>query len=205
VSGDSYADPCDTALRTPARRSGESWANGSVALSRRPGLGGTQGRAIAVWSGTKYARLVCPAARREAERPLPKASSSPMQQTRLPAAWGRPIRSNPPECPSGGVPVAAVHAVCTHLAVAGAAHSVDLGRHQPLGETAHHLSQQVAAVRVEVFTQPLQRVHVVGGDRVSSRNSSQDSLHVVVVASGGPPALPARPIHHNPGLKPTAD
>jgi hypothetical protein len=56
------------------------------------------------------------------------------------------------------------------LAVAGVAQHLDLGGHQPLGERADHLPQQITAIIVEVLAQPLERVHLVGDHRVSSRN-----------------------------------
>jgi hypothetical protein len=68
------------------------------------------------------------------------------------------------------IAVAAIGPLGGDLAVGGVARRVDLGRHQSLGEGAHHLAQQVRAVLVEVLAQPLERVHVVGDfHRVSSQ------------------------------------
>jgi hypothetical protein len=74
-------------------------------------------------------------------------------------------------------------------AAAGVTRHVDLGRHQPHGERSHHLPRQIAAVRLEVLAQPLQRVHVAGDHRVdflSDRLCGFLEDDAVVVASGGP-------------------
>jgi hypothetical protein len=46
--------------------------------------------------------------------------------------------------------------------MAGVAHHINLGGHQPLGERAHHLTQQITALSIEVLAQRLEGVHVVG-------------------------------------------
>jgi site-specific DNA recombinase len=104
--------------------------------------------------------------------------------------------------------VAGVHPLGTPLAIAGAAHGVGLGRHQPLGEAAHHVTDKVGLVMLEVLAQPVERVQAVKGHRISPLGSSlSDFLEVgaVVVASGGSSARqgqgPTGLVHHSCGLK----
>jgi hypothetical protein len=66
----------------------------------------------------------------------------------------------------GPIAVAALDALRGDLAISGVAQHLDLGGHHPLGETADHLAQQIAAFGVELLAQPLERVHVVGDHRV---------------------------------------
>jgi hypothetical protein len=102
------------------------------------------------------------------------------------------------------VTVAAVGPLRSDLTETGVAQHIHLGGHEPLGERAHHLTQQIAALRVEVLAQPIERVHVVGDHRVLLSGSSFAGLpevDAVVVASGGPSPHQSWPVHHELGLK----
>ena len=77
------------------------------------------------------------------------------------------------------VAVAGVDPLGTALAVAGPADGVGLGRHQPLGEAAHHLAQQVRVVLLEVLAQPLERVQAVNSHRISPLGCRGTSLRLV--------------------------
>jgi hypothetical protein len=67
------------------------------------------------------------------------------------------------------VAVAGVDPLGAALAVASAADGVGLGRHQGLGEAAHHLADQVRVVMLELLAQPVERVQAVKSHRISSR------------------------------------
>ena len=79
---------------------------------------------------------------------------------------GQVDRSYPGVEGAGSVAVAAVGALGADLAVTGVAQHFDLGGHEPLGEAADHLAQQIVVFGLKVLAQPLERVHVCGDHRV---------------------------------------
>jgi hypothetical protein len=85
---------------------------------------------------------------------------------------GQIDRAHPGVKLTGPVAVAAVGPLRGDLTEAGVAQHIHLGGHQPLGERAHHLTQQIAALRLELLAQPIQRVHVVRDHRVLLSGSS---------------------------------
>jgi hypothetical protein len=104
------------------------------------------------------------------------------------------------------VAVAGVHSVGTALAVTGATDGIGLGRHEPLGEALHHLTQQVGVVLLELLAQPAERVQAVKSHRISPLGCWYFvEVDAVVVASGGPSARqdpgPTGLVHHSCGLK----
>ena len=79
---------------------------------------------------------------------------------------GQVDRPHPSVQGAGPVAVAAVRALRGDLAEARVAQHLHLGGHQPLGETADHVPQQIIAFDLEVLAQPLERVHVGRDHRV---------------------------------------
>ena len=96
------------------------------------------------------------------------------------------------------VAVAIVHPLRAHLTPARAGQHVDLGGHQPLGELAHHLPQQIVLVAVELLAQPVQRVHRVVDHRVLPLARLGKDCKRLTRWSSRPRDL--RPLHHYLGL-----
>ena len=184
--------------RRPRRRG--SWPSATPALGRSPRCPAS-GPCPRPGGWRRPARSTRPPPPPAPARPAGAAPTATPGSSCPPAASGSPVdRAHPGVELAGPVAVAAVGPLRGPLAVAGVAHHVDLGRHQPLGERR---APSHAADRCPRASRCL-RNHssasmLLGTTAFSSRSSCKTSLKMTRWSSRlvDPQPLQARPVHHS--------